>query len=108
MGHPKDERACKQFAHYPLAVRKMYELRAPDVVLVDGRFRLGCALVTVYNIKQPTVLLFDYYTPRKWMHATSGFLGQPEIMGRMATFKLEPQPFPTERMLEIFDYMLRP
>ena len=70
MGHPKDERAWKQFAHYPLAVWKMDELRAPDVVLVDGRFRLGCDLVTVYNIKQPTVLPFDDYTPRKWMHAT--------------------------------------
>ena len=54
------------------------------------------------------MLLFDDYTPRKWMHATEDFLGQPEITGRMATFKLEPQPFPTGRMLEIIDYMLRP
>lgn len=107
-GHSKDERSWKQFAQYPLAVWEMDELRAPDVVLVDGRFRVGCALATAYNIKQSTVLLFDDYTPRKWMHATENFLGQPEITGRMATFKLEPQPFPTGRMLEIIDYMLRP
>jgi hypothetical protein len=89
-------------------VWELDELRAPDVFFVDGRFRVGCALATAYHIKQPTVLLFDDYTPRKWMYATEGFLGQPEITGRMATFKLEPQPFPTGRMLEIIDYMLRP
>lgn len=86
----------------------MDELRARDFVFVDGRFRVGCALATAYNIKQLTVLLFDDYMPRKWMHATEGFLGQPEITGSIATFKLEPQPFPTGRMLEITDYMLRP
>ena len=42
-GYPKDERSWKQFAQYPLAVWEMDELRAPDVVLVDGRFRVGCS-----------------------------------------------------------------
>ena len=41
--YPKDERSWKQFAQYPLAVWEMDELRAPDVVLVDGRFRVGCS-----------------------------------------------------------------
>jgi len=54
------------------------------------------------------MLYADIGPTREWMHATENFLGQPEITGRMATFKLEPQPFPTGRMLEIIDYMLRP
>jgi hypothetical protein len=107
-GHPKDDRAWKRFAHYPLGVWDMDDFRAPDVVLVDGRFRIGCALAAAYRIKKQTVLLFDDYTSRKWMHAIEDFLGEPQITGRMAMFNLKPQAFPTDRMLEIMTYMLRP
>lgn len=107
-GHPKDDRAWKRFADYPLGVWDSEGFRAPDVVLVDGRFRVGCALATAFRITRDTVLLFDDYAHRKRLHIVEDYLGAPNLTGRMAEFHLKPQVFPTDRMLDILKYMLRP
>ncbi len=107
-GHPKDDRGWKRFADYPLAVWSMDGFKHPDVVLVDGRFRVGCALATAFNITRPVTLLFDDYAKRTNLHTVQEFLGTPTLTGRMAAFDLTPQAFPVDRLLEIMKYMLRP
>lgn len=107
-GHPKDDRAWKRFADYPLAVWAMEGFKHPDVVLVDGRFRVGCALATAFNITRPVTLLFDDYAKRSNLHQVEEFLGTPTLTGRMAVFDLTPQAFPVNRLLDIMKNMLRP
>ena len=45
-GYPETDREWQRYARYPLEVWDLPEFRQPDVVLVDGRFRAGCAMAT--------------------------------------------------------------
>ncbi|WP_146345502.1 hypothetical protein [Falsiphaeobacter marinintestinus] len=107
-GHPKNENAWRKYPGYALSVWQRDGFRHPDVVFVDGRFRIGCALATAFNIARPVILLFDDYKKRKWFHKIEEFLGAPEIIGRMAVFAVMPQPIPANRLLHVINLMSRP
>lgn len=107
-GHPASDEAWQRFAHYPLDVWQLPEFRQPDVVLVDGRFRPGCAMATAFLTKRPVTLLVDDYLRRKPYHRIEDYLGSPRIIGRMARFTVNPTPVPAERLLDIIRMMTRP
>lgn len=108
-GHPEDERAWKRFAKYPLGIWEGARMGQPDVVLVDGRFRVGCALATAFHTKTPVPLLFDDYVPRKHYHAIEEVIGAPqEIIGRMARFEVHPMAVPVARLSWIIKAMTTP
>ena len=64
-GHPVDDSEWRRYARYPLEVWGLPEFAQPDVVLVDGRFRQGCALATAFLTQKPVDLFFDDYVQRK-------------------------------------------
>jgi hypothetical protein len=108
-GHPADETAWSRFARYPLGIWQSKDFVHPDVVLVDGRFRVGCCLATAFSISRPVTLLFDDYTDRSRNRQVEEFLGEPQRMaGRMAQFHVEPTPIPAHRLLRIIRFMQRP
>ncbi|MFP4274879.1 MAG: hypothetical protein ACLFRU_07610 [Paracoccaceae bacterium] len=107
-GHPVDDSGWRGFARYPLKVWERGDMPHPDVVLVDGRFRVGCALATAFRATRPVTLYFDDYAPRAQYHVVEDFLGRPEMIGRMARFEIEPQPVPAGRLLQIVELMTRP
>jgi hypothetical protein len=108
-GQPIDESGWKRFARYPLAVWDMPGFTHPDVVLVDGRFRMGCALGAAFRITRPVPLYFDDYANRPRYHQIEEFLGAPvEITGRMARFDLTPMPVPADKLLQVIHMMTRP
>jgi hypothetical protein len=108
-GHPVDQSGWKNFARYPLEVWGQSDFQHPDVVLVDGRFRMGCALAAAFRITRPIPLYFDDYTDRPRYHQIETFLGAPhEIVGRMARFDLTPMPVPADRLLQVIHLMTRP
>lgn len=105
-GHPVDDRDWRRFAAYPLGVWQKGRMAAqPDVVLVDGRFRPGCALATAFNIEQPVTLLFDDYRNREQYHEIEDFVGQPTLIGRLAVFDINPMPVPSDRLLDVIRMM---
>ncbi len=108
-GWPKNERAWARFHSYPLAVWDQPWFRHPDLVLVDGRFRIGCFLATLLRIERPVTLLFDGYVDRPhYAEAVETFARPVELVGRMARFELEPVPFPVTRLTEIAGLLIRP
>ncbi len=107
-GHPKTEKEWRRFARYPLEVWNLTEFQHPDVVLVDGRFRQGCALACSFMASKPVDLYFDDYSRRKHYHVVEEYLGHPEITGRMAHFRVTPQPIPPEHLLQVVNLMQRP
>ncbi len=107
-GHPKDDAEWRRFAQYPLKVWELAEFVQPDVVLVDGRFRPGCAMATAFRTTRDVTLFVDDYKRRKQYHTIEEFLGQPELIGRMARFEVTPQPVPADRLLTIIEMMTRP
>lgn len=70
--------------------------RMPDFVLIDGRFRVGCALETARRAAQfqsPVLIMMDDYAERPHYHVVEKSLGKPSRAGRAALFKIE-APYP--------------
>lgn len=107
-GAPIDDGGWRAYAEYPLGVWQRKGFVQPDVVLVDGRFRVGCALATAFCTAKPVTLLVDDYKPRKHYHVVEEFLGAPRLTGRLAEFDVAPMAIPAERFLMITKMMMRP
>lgn len=107
-GHPKGSHGWRGYPAYSLGVWDRKGFRQPEVVLVDGRFRVGCALATAFRTKRKVTLLFDDYVQRDHYHVIEEFLGQPEVIGRMAIFEVNPQPVDPNRLLRIVELICAP
>lgn len=61
----------------------------PDLILVDGRFRVACALSTALHLadRSDWTLLFDDYVGRDHYQPVEQFLERVDLVGRMAVFK---------------------
>ncbi|GGL65321.1 hypothetical protein [Wenxinia marina] len=91
-GKPADNRAWRRFHRYPLGVWDRDDFVQPDVVLIDGRFRTGCFLATLFRTAAPVTVLFDDYAGRAPYHVVERFGAPAEIVGRMARFEVTPRP----------------
>jgi hypothetical protein len=89
-GFPKGRGSVDLWPGYAMTVWERDDFLPPDLVLVDGRFRLACMLTTLYAIDRPTVLLVDDYAERPAYHRIETLAGRPEMIGRMARFALTP------------------
>lgn len=96
-GHPKDTKKWRNFVDYPLSVWDRPDFLHPDVVMIDGRFRVGCFIATLISIRQPTRVLFDDYGNRPHYHIVEEFSPRAYMVGRMAVFNMTPRTLgPTE------------
>lgn len=107
-GFPVNQEMASRYPRYPLSIWQSSGFKHPDVVLVDGRFRVGCALATAFNITRPVTLLFDDYGDRPRLKATEEFLSKPEMVGRMAVFQVEPLQISADRLLRIIRFFTMP
>ena len=63
----------------------------PDLILVDGRYRIACALESArraFAAGARPLLMFDDYVPRPHYRVVEDHLGTPELDGRAALFRL--------------------
>jgi hypothetical protein len=63
----------------------------PDVVLVDGRFRVCCFLSALLRAKPGARIMFDDYTNRAHYHIVERFLKPLKTCGRQALFVVPDQ-----------------
>lgn len=89
-GYPQDDAHWRQFTDYPLSVWRRGDFRHPDVVLIDGRFRIGCFVGTLLNVTRPTRILFDDYVDRPRYHVVEQLCRPVSFAGRMAVFDARP------------------
>lgn len=92
LGFPRTLGAHAQWRDYALAPWQLGF--APDLVLIDGRFRLACALVTAAHARPGTVVFFDDYATRPWYWKASRYLDLVEKAGRAAIMRVRPLPGP--------------
>ena len=59
---------------------------APDVILIDGRFRVCCFLTSLLHAKEGAHIFFDDYTNRQTYHIVEMFLKPIKTCGRQALF----------------------
>jgi len=107
-GFPASLTTFRRWPGYAQSVWDRPDFVAPDVVLVDGRFRLACILTVALRIDRATVLLVDDYIDRAGYHVCEPMLGPPTMIGRMARFDLVPGLIPMNKLSLIIDSHLRP
>ncbi|MGB7408771.1 MAG: hypothetical protein WA908_09710 [Pontixanthobacter sp.] len=88
-------RHAERWKAYPEAGPKAIAAlgRFPDLVLVDGRFRVACCLAMIraaIRESAETQILFDDYVLREQYAGVEDVLGTPELIGRAALFTIQP------------------
>lgn len=58
----------------------------PDLILVDGRFRVHCFLESLLKSKRGSKIVFDDYVNRPWYQIVERFIQPVEVSGRQALF----------------------
>ena len=59
---------------------------APDLVLIDGRFRVACFLTSVLRATPGTHILFDDYSERGYYHLVEALVEPQQRTDRQAVF----------------------
>ena len=106
-GTPIDGSAFRRYHLYPCSIWDIEGFQHPDVILIDGRFRVACALTAMIRATKKTTVLFDDYAKRKAYHIVEEFLPKDAVVGEMAKFTIEPREFPREKLTEIIGYYAR-
>ncbi len=107
-GHPRNELRWRQYADYSLGVWDRMDFVHPDVVLIDGRFRVACFLATILRIVRPVTVMFDDYLPRLKYRAVEEWFEPVQLIGRMARFQVAPVVLDPKRLRHVIDLMQEP
>lgn len=100
-GRPVDQSGYRRYHRYPLEVWDRPDFKAPDTVLIDGRFREACFYAVMLRCEADTVVLFDDYVHRTSYHGVEVFIQPVETRGRMARFELSKTALPREKLTQI-------
>jgi hypothetical protein len=89
-GYPANNDHWQAYHRYPLAPWGCARDHAvePDVVLVDGRFRVACFLASLIHANPGTTVFFDDYLDRPHYTAVERFLRPERCVGRCAVFSV--------------------
>ena len=74
----------------------------PDIVLIDGRFRVACFLYTLLQADKNTVIFFDDYINRPWYHIVEEVIPINKQCGRQGMFQV-PKTFNKKLAKDILD-----
>ncbi|WP_459618360.1 O-linked N-acetylglucosamine transferase family protein [Bordetella sp. 2513F-2] len=88
-GKPTDTSKSVQWPQYctlPWDCVHASNLPNPDLVLIDGRFRRACFLISLLLAEPGCVILWDDYVQRPYYHDVEAFLKPHRLVGRMAEF----------------------
>lgn len=89
-GYPSSNEYCRLWPDYPLKIWDSVSAAgvSPDVVLIDGRFRAACFLITVIKTNPGTTILFDDYLGREDRYGFIENIAHKKVMiDKMAVFE---------------------
>lgn len=88
-GVPKTDQRIRHFWRYvvmPWDAAKQHSL-TPDLILIDGRFRIASFLFCLLSAREGTTILFDDYFDRPHYFVVEEFCRVDQRRGRMAVFR---------------------
>ncbi|OOF31685.1 hypothetical protein [Salinivibrio proteolyticus] len=110
-GRPVDDSEFRRWPDYPqrawdyLQEHKLH----PDLILIDGRFRVASFLTACINIRKPALVLFDDYVERDYYHVVEELYKPVEIIDdRMAVFEIKPKRINQRFIVKNIDYFIDP
>jgi hypothetical protein len=89
-GRPVNDKRMADYHRYPLAVWDLPGFVQPDLILIDGRFRVACFCTAILKIDRPTRLLFDDYENRLDYRIVETLVKPTLMVENMAVFDLVP------------------
>ncbi len=110
-GHPRDASHWRKFPDYALTPWRYLGPRgaSPDLVVIDGRFRVACFLATCVSIRCETEIFVDDYVRRPNYHVMEEVSTPREIVDdRMAVFRVERDQVTAAFLLHHLDVFSRP
>ncbi|MEM6635006.1 MAG: hypothetical protein AAF667_03850 [Pseudomonadota bacterium] len=107
-GHPLSDEGWRQWPGYVLSVWDRADFQEPDVILIDGRFRVACFLAAVFRLRRACTVLFDDYVDRPSYHVVEKFAPPTEFAGRMARFDIQPGRFPADGLSALIEAFGQP
>lgn len=66
----------------------LWQEKSPDLVLIDGRFRVLCFLTTLAKAQEGTTILFDDYIDRPQYHVAEEYCHVIDRCGRQVMFQV--------------------
>ena len=87
-GHPKTTLHYKDFYKYstmPWQIAKKINA-IPDLIFIDGRFRVSCFLYSLVCASIDTIIMFDDYVNRSNYHIVEEFCKLNKYAGRLGIF----------------------
>lgn len=100
-GKPRGPERWQRFPDYALSPWDLPGFPAPDLVLIDGRFRAACFAATCLRATRPTRVLFDDYHDRPYYRVVERLLAPRRMIGRMAEFEVLPAQWSNAQIQEI-------
>lgn len=88
-GYPVDDSQKNNYPNYSSAVFDNFQKEKIDLVFIDGRFRVACALATILNCSKDVIIMIHDYADRKDYHILEKFLDKIEIIDTLAIFKIK-------------------
>lgn len=83
-GRPRDYALRDRFEEY--TDHLWYQAEKPQLVLVDGRFRVCCFLTCLKYANEGTRIIFDDYTNRPFYHVVEKYVERRAECGRQCLF----------------------
>lgn len=100
-GRPKNHNSFMKYPDYAFGIYDDPNVVEPDLILIDGRFRVGCFYAALFRMSKPVTILWDDYTNRKSYHVVEKYFKPAEVVGRMVRFEITPMPLPIGSIVEI-------
>lgn len=106
-GMPVTHNDWRRYWHYPMGFWLDEGRMDPDLVLIKGRFRLGCFLATILSTRVPVTVLWDDYVKREssLYSMAEEWFPIASTIGRMVRFDVVPKTYDNaqySRMLQGF------
>ncbi len=86
-GYPSDKASAIKWPAYSQAVWATLEASSLDIVLVDGRFRVACALNAVWRCRPETLLMVHDFWDRAHYHEILRFTDEVASAERMVVLR---------------------
>jgi hypothetical protein len=100
-GYPAIGTLKEQWLPYFRTIRTVEHI--PDFILIDGRFRVACALNAWFKANTETLVLFDDFTNRPHYHDVLKYYKIVETVGRMVLLKKYIDVTMDEKDVEIYE-----
>ncbi|AMG31941.1 hypothetical protein AL542_17415 [Grimontia hollisae] len=110
-GYPIDESNIKKWPEYSKKSWKFCSENSyiPDIIMIDGRFRVATFISSCINVTKETILIFDDYTDRKYYHHVENFFKPIDIVSnRMAIFNIYPGKVDAKYVINNIDFYFDP